>query len=180
MGRIRLALGVAAFVAGSVLTVASPAMADGDLIVIGSPPAVDDSVGADSTTVLSTEDADTAVVAESTSYPCIGGERSGWGDGCFQPHGDLIWVKDISNNNRSAYVYWQLYLRTSSGSWKLRRAGTCSSSSQTVGYWAECDYDFYEDTTLNAYGGKGSGVRVYVCQYGDGCSHDYVWVRNNG
>jgi hypothetical protein len=175
---MRFVLGVAALVAGAVLSVASPAAAAdtiGDVSDIGT---VDDSVGADSSTLVTLEDAGT-VAAAASSFPtdCTSISVSGWGIGCFHRNGDLIYVKDTSGNGQAAYVYWENYLRTSSGTWKLRRYGTCTNYS--VGVVGSCDYNFYEDTTLNAFGGHGSGVRVWICQKGSGCTSNYVWVRNN-
>lgn len=168
MSRIRLALGVAALVAGSVLTVASPAMADDP----------DDSLGADSsTTGLVAEDAKTGVPTAGRATDCIGPDALPEGTGCFQRPGDHIYVKDTDNNGRTFYVYYQLYLKTSAGTWKLRRAGLCFASG--VNHWAQCDYDFYEWNTLNAYGGSGAGVRIYLCETDSGCSPYYKWVRNN-
>jgi hypothetical protein len=177
MRRLNLALGAAVIAAGAVLTVASPAMAE-DVPVASPPdPAVDDSLGADTSSGLIAEDAKTAV-PHSLPKDCIGpGQIPTVGDGCFHRYGDQIYVEDTANNGYTTYVYYQLYLYTSAKTWKLRRAGQCYAHG--VDSWGECDYDFYEDSTVNAYGGKGSGVRIYLCETNSGCSQYYKWVRNN-
>ncbi len=98
---------------------------------------------------------------------------------CFEPYGDKIWVYDKEADNAAAAGYWENYLRDSSGSWdysEIYRAGQCTNH-LGAHHWGYCNYDFYEDNSLNYYGGYGSGLRVYaLTEYGP--KGDYVWVRN--
>ncbi len=96
---------------------------------------------------------------------------------CFEPYGDKIWVYDAKADGKAAAGYWQNYLEDSAGNWHLYRDGQCVNH-LSEGHWGYCNYDFYEDTSHNAEGGYGSGVRVYPC-IENGVIGDYVWVRNN-
>jgi hypothetical protein len=95
-----------------------------------------------------------------------------WAHACFQRHGDTIWV----DNNAGEHVkaHWENWLRNADGTWVFYRDGDCISMNWGWGY---CDENFYEDSSLNAVGGYGSGIRLYTC-YGE-CDRNYQWVRNN-
>ncbi len=97
---------------------------------------------------------------------------------CFEPSGDKIWVLDHKADGKAAAGYWENYLRDSAGDWIIYRNGQCTNH-LTAGNWGYCNYDFYEDTSSNADGGKGSGIRVYPCTE-TGPITSYTWVRNNG
>lgn len=95
---------------------------------------------------------------------------------CFQKYGDVLWVEDTASNGASASVYWENYLWNGS-SWVFWRQGKCVNSLGNL-HWGKCDKDFYEDSTLNPLGSRGSGIRVYPCN-GNDCSGSYLWLRNN-
>ena len=99
---------------------------------------------------------------------------------CFEPSGDKIWVYDSLADGQAAAGYWKNYLKDSAGSWKhLHRYGQCTNH-LSAGHWGYCNYDFYEDASRNAYGGYGSGVRVYPSTENGVKGGGYAWVRNNG
>lgn len=91
---------------------------------------------------------------------------------CFQRSGDVIWIDNAVGDNVKAH--WENWLEQADGTWVFYRDGDCLST--TYG-WGYCNEDFYEDTSHNAVGGHGSGIRLYTC-VGD-CNPDYQWVRNN-
>ena len=96
------------------------------------------------------------------------------GIACFQRYGDKIWVKHTGSNLAAATYENYLW---DGNSWELYRWGHCWNT-LAVGEWGYCNKDFYEDqTNPNAYGDKGSGIRLYVCL--STCSSSYVWIRNN-
>ncbi|MEU8125477.1 hypothetical protein AB0C21_42770 [Spirillospora sp. NPDC049024] len=96
---------------------------------------------------------------------------------CFQKYGDKIWLYNGgATSDDIAAVRWSNFLRTRSGSWKYYRQGHYLNSYPRK--WLDDNRDFYEDQTVNAYGGKGSGIRLYACASGKGCSR-YIWIRNN-
>ncbi|OXM45470.1 hypothetical protein CFP75_30920 [Amycolatopsis alba DSM 44262] len=75
------------------------------------------------------------------------------------------------------YARWSNWLWDGS-SWRQYRQGECSISTQNT--WGHCNKDFYEDSTNpNAFGGKGSGIRLSLCKSGAGCSTE-TWTWNDG
>lgn len=92
---------------------------------------------------------------------------------CFQRSGDRIWVWDGGDNGLVVRAHWSNWLWDGS-SWVLYRNGDCKISWKGWGY---CDKDFYEDSSANADGSTGSGVRVYACNWD--CTNGYKWARNN-
>src|SRR5207253_3294548 len=111
---------------------------------------LDDSVGADPVSDLSAESIDATEAASSLPSDCPVVSHSGWGKGCFHRHGDHIYVLDTTDNGHAAYVYFENYLRTSSGNWQKHVSGACTP--YDVGIVPYCALHFYEHTTLNAYG----------------------------
>jgi hypothetical protein len=96
---------------------------------------------------------------------------------CFQKYGDKIWVLDLDSDGHSAEGYWENYLWDGSD-WVFYRNGYCDDHLTTT-QWGYCNKDIYEDSTNpNAYGGKGSGIRLYACGL-DNCGTENVWIRNN-
>ncbi len=147
-----LGLVSAAAMLSAMLVGASPASAStGDAAVAGSPPAF-------------------------SSGQCAEIDAS---VACFEPSGDKIWVYDAKADGAAAAGYWENYLKNSAGQWLYYRYGKCTNH-LGAGSWGYCNYDFYEDTSLNADGGKGSGVRVYPCTENGAIGDVYAWVRNDG
>jgi hypothetical protein len=96
-------------------------------------------------------------------------------EACFEKYGDVIWVLDTAPDGYEADASWQNWLVDGS-SWVLYRVGTCRNQLHS-GYWGYCNKDFYEYGSVNYYGSKGSGLRLWACDYGP-CSN-YVWIPNN-
>ncbi|MGI5422073.1 hypothetical protein [Actinomadura luteofluorescens] len=97
---------------------------------------------------------------------------------CFRKHGDGILLYNGGNTSDDVtIVKWSNYLRTRSGAWKYYRKGHHVNPypHNWSGPWK---HNFYEDQSVNAYGGKGSGIRLYACVGGKGCSR-YIWIRNS-
>jgi hypothetical protein len=94
-----------------------------------------------------------------------------WAHACFQRHGDVIWVDNDSGEHVKAR--WENWLRNADGTWVFYRGGECIA---TTWGWGYCNENLYEDSSHNAVGGHGSGIRLYTC-YG-ACDPDYQWVRN--
>jgi hypothetical protein len=181
MGRIRIALGTAALLVLAAVGTASPAAAADDTGGQATGAFVDDSVGADETSsVIVAESDDVGLVADAgpTASQCPIVFYNSWGETCFQKHGDKIWIIDTSHNSKAAYAYWENYLKKPDGTWKYLRSGKCHATGYVLD-WHTCANNFYEDTSVNSYGGKGSGIRLWICQDGSGCSSNYLWVRNN-
>ncbi|MBA9050576.1 MULTISPECIES: hypothetical protein [Streptomyces] len=89
---------------------------------------------------------------------------------CFQPYGDKLWVK-----GRAASADWENYLRDRTGAWKWYRTGSCLNK-LSGGRWGYCQVNFYEDTSKNPYGGKGSGIRLQALGRFVWISRSLVWA----
>ncbi|WP_331763827.1 hypothetical protein OH738_40585 (plasmid) [Streptomyces hirsutus] len=98
--------------------------------------------------------------------------------GCFEKYGDRLWVKVLTSPyDRSAFAYlkWTNQLwgadHNSAGScypspsscnaWQDYRQGECHTAES--GLWAICNKDFYENSTSNPAGSKGSRLAWQVC-----------------
>src|SRR4051812_36210402 len=81
-----------------------------------------------------------------------------WAHACFARVGDVIWVDN--NSGEHVKARWENWLRDSRGVWEAYRVGDCISLNWGWGY---CNENFYEDSSRNAYGGRGSGIRLYTC-----------------
>ncbi|MFC8534178.1 hypothetical protein ACFUJY_09495 [Streptomyces sp. NPDC057249] len=100
--------------------------------------------------------------------------------GCFKPYGDVIYTRDNSFDAYSVYAKWQNQIRDSSGTWHAYRNGKCTND-RGQGDWAKCDKNFYEASTTNAYGGKGSRIKLTVCvaNLGDDHCATTPWLSND-
>lgn len=167
--KTRLVLSVAAAVVGAVVAMAPPALAADS---------VDDSAGADTSTAVTVEETTASADApDTTALAACVDKQEAWGWGCFKRSGDAVYVLDTLDNGQQTYVYWENYLLASNDLWKKYRAGRCYAP---LPYSMKgCKYNFYEWSTKNPYGGKGSGLRIWVCETGRGCGSSYKWVRNN-
>lgn len=112
-------------------------------------------------------------VTAAASTECV---KHSYATACFVKNGDKISLYDggYTTDNPTS-MKWSNYLRTRSGAWKYYRKGSHASFRPLS--WTTWNYNFYEDQSVNAYGGKGSGIRLYACTK-EGCSK-YIWVRNN-
>ncbi|MFG2592158.1 hypothetical protein [Streptomyces sp. NPDC048438] len=99
---------------------------------------------------------------------------------CFQRYGDVIWTKDTSGDGYSVYTNWTNQLKQPSGTWKTYRTGKCSNPGSS-GDNASCNKDFYESSSTNAYGGKGSRIQVSACvaSLGDDECQTTTWINND-
>lgn len=84
-------------------------------------------------------------------------------DACFQPYGDLIWVRDTASDGHPAYADWENDLWSGSA-WIAAYASTCEST-LGAGRWGYCDEEFFEDSQANNVGGVGSVVGVWARTY---------------
>ncbi|GGM21256.1 hypothetical protein GCM10011608_02400 [Micromonospora sonchi] len=90
--------------------------------------------------------------------------------GCFKRYGDQWWVGHDLKRGEVVTLEWENYLRApDSGGysyWKIYRTGYCYLD--TPG-WGVCNKDYYEHSSTNYYGMKGSEVYWRVCVRGQ-CS----------
>ncbi|GAA2756036.1 hypothetical protein [Actinopolymorpha rutila] len=89
---------------------------------------------------------------------------------CFKRYGDVIWVQGSPGS-----AVWENWLRNSTG-WHKWRTGECVN---THSGWGYCNKDFYEDSSKNALGGHGSGLRLQSCPINTGYCSPQIWIRNN-
>jgi hypothetical protein len=119
------------------------------------------------------EEVDTAVAGTPPAFSANECTNNNVTKVCFEPHGDKVWVLDLASDGNAASGLWENYL-WNGGAWQLYRQGMCMNK-LSYGHWGVCNKDFYEDSTNpNAYGSKGSGLRIYACAL---C--DPAWIRNN-
>ncbi|MFI0106778.1 hypothetical protein ACH4NW_00240 [Streptomyces globisporus] len=101
--------------------------------------------------------------------------------GCFKPYGDVVFASDHSPDGNSVYTLWQNQLRDGTGTWGLYRKGKCSYSGGSFSM-GSCNKEMYEHSSRNAWGGKGSKVRVKACVAdfgGDTCGSWSSWIYND-
>jgi hypothetical protein len=84
-------------------------------------------------------------------------------DACFQPYGDLIWVRDTASDGHPAYADWENDLWSGS-QWIAAYASTCEST-LGAGKWGYCDEEFFENDQPNNVGGTGSRVDIWARTY---------------
>ncbi|MET9451768.1 hypothetical protein [Streptomyces cinerochromogenes] len=120
---------------------------------------------------------DTAVSGGTPPQDCLANAISRTGsEACFERYGDVLWVKDTSADGHSATNSWDNYLADSGGNWTLYRQGSCVNKLGS-GKWGYCNKDFYENSSANAYGGRGSSVDYAACVYD---SADGTWHGCSG
>ncbi|GAA3829250.1 MULTISPECIES: hypothetical protein [Amycolatopsis] len=77
-------------------------------------------------------------------------------EGCYQPYGDLFYVRDTKANGQAAEVRWYNNLNGAP-----YRQGTCRNNLGS-GHWGVCDKDFREDSTIRfGVDGVGNDARLY-------------------
>ncbi|MEU2427481.1 hypothetical protein ABZ619_41960 [Streptomyces sp. NPDC007851] len=173
--RKRIALGFAS------LALASGGLGGGVAVAAGDgETAAQQPTSGTSVTPNSTDDGSQEAVAGTPGAGAFGSDDCisiTGGEACFQKYGDVMWVKDTLSDGYPANGDYENYLWNGS-SWQLYRFGDCVNH-LTAGHWGYCNKDFYEDSTYpNAYGSKGSGIRLFVCGNGS-CPDDYKWIRND-
>lgn len=107
------------------------------------------------------------------STVCISGHGA---NACFKKPGDVLMIKKTSSRFwalASADVFaWD---RTR---WRYIKTLECEVGTfWPVGRWGKCNFDIWEDSTRNTWGGYGSGIRLYA--ESDTGITTYRWVRNN-
>jgi hypothetical protein len=101
--------------------------------------------------------------------------------GCFKKYGDAFYVQDQGADGLETFVQWENQLKNSASSWVGYRSGACRNSLGAYN-WGVCNKDFYENSTTNNQGGKGSRIRFRVCVDGvfsDDCTSYSEWLYND-
>ncbi|MEF2528980.1 MULTISPECIES: hypothetical protein [Streptomyces] len=80
------------------------------------------------------------------------------GNGCFRKYGDQFWVRNWDSPGTGLEVRWENALWDGSR-WQTYRTGSCSAYELNTGQWGVCNKDFYENSSTNKWGFKGSQVR---------------------
>lgn len=90
---------------------------------------------------------------------------------CFEKYGDRWWVGLHVSSGRAE---WRNELWNGS-KWVLYREGSCISNlgAQT---WGACNKDYYENSSVNAYGYRGSRLWWRAC---DSTCSSWVWDYND-
>lgn len=116
-----------------------------------------------------------------TADVCVG-VGNATGTGCFKKDGDVFLVQDTLPDGMAVYVNWENQLRNANGVWMDYRSGTCKHR-LGAGTTGACNKDFYENSSSNAVGGKGSRIRFKTCSsdpiFVDPCSGLTSWIYNN-
>ncbi|MEV4624775.1 hypothetical protein AB0J90_00595 [Micromonospora sp. NPDC049523] len=115
-------------------------------------------------------EANYAVSASYIQGDCIGTQEL---DGCFKKYGDQWGSQSWSSG--TTRLEWQNQLWNGSR-WVLYREGVCINN-LGLGEPGVCNKDYYEDSSLNAYGSYGSRVRMSLCN--TTCSGWSSWLYNN-
>ncbi|MFI5924760.1 hypothetical protein ACIA3K_02140 [Micromonospora sp. NPDC051543] len=85
--------------------------------------------------------------------------------GCLRLYGDQWWSVNVRGEDM--YLVWKNTL-WNGASWVLYREGTCFND-LGAGSWGVCNKDYYENSSVNAFGYKGSELIFQVCS-ALGCS----------
>ncbi|WP_433134008.1 hypothetical protein ACQPWW_17400 [Micromonospora sp. CA-240977] len=89
-------------------------------------------------------------------------------EGCFQKYGDRWWVRQIGNDiTTRAYIEWENELAAYQGplgtpNYEVYRDGQCLAAPSTS-QWSTCEKDYYENSSTNYFGLKGSRLYWHVC-----------------
>ncbi|MEJ3747443.1 hypothetical protein WEI85_29670 [Actinomycetes bacterium KLBMP 9797] len=81
---------------------------------------------------------------------------------CFEKYGDKLWINNSDLDPRHTRNEWENWLWSGS-EWILYRWGECLDNG--VG-WYVCNKDFYENSSVNYLGEKGSHIFWRACEYG--------------
>lgn len=108
----------------------------------------------------------------------------GASQGCFKKYGDNWWVKS-GNPDDFVRVEWRNQLWNPNynpgvGAWDDYRSGYCEAFDIGVGSWGVCAKDYYENSSVNYFSGRGSRVIWRICEYySDTCSTWSLWTLND-
>jgi len=104
--------------------------------------------------------------------------------GCFTKYGDVWHILDAAVDGQQTFIYWENWLWNGS-SWKPYRSGWCNND-LGGNNWGKCNKDYYESSSTNYYGGKGSRLRFQVCRrnfVGTNCTPGSIdgaaWINND-
>lgn len=105
----------------------------------------------------------------------VGLPTSRFAGGCFKRYGDEWWVTQNALYGEKVYVDWENYLLApgpffGGSHWELYRTGRCYLNTLSEFAWGVCNKDYYEHSSTNFYGLKGSQLRWRVCVQGWSCS----------
>ncbi len=109
-----------------------------------------------------TQEVDTAVAGTPPTFSSAVCNTYTGAKVCFDKTGDDIWVLDTLSDGHAARADWGNYL-WDGDSWQEYRWGDCTSSLK-AGNWGVCRKDFYENTSMNAFGSRGSYVGINACE----------------
>ncbi len=105
--------------------------------------------------------------------------------GCFAKYGDSWRIQDSLADGDQTFIYWENWLWNGS-SWQPYRFGECSNNLGAP-QWGACNKDYYESSSTNYYGGKGSRIRFQTCRrdlINTACTPSSIsqapWINNNG
>jgi hypothetical protein len=88
----------------------------------------------------------------------------GWATACFEKYGDKLWIYNGDwEFPRYTKNQWENWL-WDGDEWIKYRWGECFDDGG--GSWFVCNKDFYENTSTNYYGGKGSNIFWRACDRG--------------
>lgn len=109
--------------------------------------------------------------------------------GCFTKNDDLWYIQDAFPDGSQTFVYWENWLWSGDGpgaQWKPYRYGECTNNLNAPN-WGKCNKNYYESSSTNFYGGKGSKIRFQTCRRvpaDNVCNpvsiEDAPWINNNG
>lgn len=83
------------------------------------------------------------------------------GNGCFRKYGDQFWVRNWDSPRVGLEVRWENDL-WDGNRWQTYRLGSCSAYKLRTGQWGACNKDFYENTSTNKWGSRGSRLRWQI------------------
>jgi hypothetical protein len=104
--------------------------------------------------------------------------------GCFTKHDDVWHILDAAVDGQQTFIYWENWLKAGS-SWKPYRSGWCNNDLGGAN-WGKCNKNYYESSSKNYYGSKGSRIRFQTCRRNflltnctPGSIDDAVWIDND-
>ncbi|MEU9465019.1 hypothetical protein [Streptomyces sp. NPDC048312] len=102
------------------------------------------------------------------------------GHACFVKYGDVLGVTYLAWEGEPVRtsVQWTNRLKNAAGAWVTYRQGECFNDNGFASDWAVCNKDFYESSSVNALGGKGSQISIKFCRKGV-CVSPSGWINND-
>ncbi|WP_146605617.1 hypothetical protein [Micromonospora craterilacus] len=104
--------------------------------------------------------------------------------GCFNKYGDIWRIQDGFADGSQTFIYWENWLKDGS-TWRPYRHGECNNNLGAPS-WGSCNKDYYESSSTNYYGDKGSRIRFQTCRRApldNVCTPGSIdaapWIHNN-